>query len=126
MQDRLGILETRVFIREDREIRVPRGDLALHRALRLIALSRAPEDYRESTLRRAPKQAEQRLARDRRMREIHNHREWLPHLDPLQMARDIRECAQPRRNRLRINPLCVPNRRRRQRVEDIVRAECWQ
>ena len=124
VQNRLRVLEARVLVREEREIGVPRGDRALHRALRRIALPGAAEDYRESTLRRPAKQAEQRLKGDGRMREIHDHREGLPHLDPLQMPRDIGECAEPGGDRLRINPLRVPDRRRRQRIEDVVRAEC--
>ena len=107
VQNRLGILETRVLVREEREIRVAGGDRALHRSFRLVALPGAAEDYRESTLRRAPKQAEERLARDGRMREIDDHREGLPHLDTLQMARHIGECAQTGRDRLRVEPLRV-------------------
>ena len=55
-EDRRGVLETRVLLRDDEEIRVARGDLRQAGPLRAVALAGTAEHGDEPALRQRPQE----------------------------------------------------------------------
>src|SRR5581483_8793047 len=69
-EDRPRVLEARVLLGDHEEIRVPRRDLREARPLRTVALSGAPEDRDEATLRERAQQREHLVERFGRVRVV--------------------------------------------------------